>query len=43
MMIPRRTYFPMVLDRVQRYFGQYINGDKAREVWLDDGGQPVKW
>ncbi len=43
MMIPRRTYFPMVLDKIQRYFSQFINGDKTHEMWLDDAGQAVKW
>jgi len=49
-MISRVTYFPLVLDRVQRYFQRYATpvgtpaAAASADVWLeDDNGAPVRW
>lgn len=46
MMVSRITYFPMVLDRVVKYFNRFIDQSKqvmTNDMWLDYNGQPVKW
>ncbi|VEL12786.1 unnamed protein product [Protopolystoma xenopodis] len=34
-MVPRVTYFPLVLEKVLRQFSQYLSGPEANEVGLD--------
>jgi len=52
MLVSRITYFPLVMDRVQRYFQRYTSAaDKSSatptalgDLWLeDDNGSPVRW
>lgn len=45
MMVPRVTYFPLVLDRVVKYFNRFLDQgkDTLNEMWLDYDGQPIKW
>lgn len=45
MMVPRVTYFPLVLDRVVKYFNRFADQNKevVTEMWLDYDGQPLKW
>lgn len=45
MMVPRITYFPIVLDRVVKYFNRFMDNDKHSndDMWLDYDGQPIKW
>jgi len=52
MLVSRITYFPLVIDRVQRYFQRYTSTDKSSataatalgDIWLeDDNGSPVRW
>jgi len=52
MLVSRMTYFPLVIDRVQRYFQRYTTTDSSasgaadalKDVWLeDDNGSPVRW
>lgn len=45
MMVPRVTYFPIVLDRVVKYFNRFMDQSKqaADDMWLDYEGQPIKW
>jgi len=52
MLVSRMTYFPLVIDRVQRYFQRYTSADKSSagaasalvDIWLeDDNGSPVRW
>lgn len=47
MMVPRITYFPVVLDRVVKYFTRFmdnrIGGNPIDNMWLDYDGQPIKW
>lgn len=47
MMVPRITYFPIVLDRVVKYFHRFMDASKsanpADQMWLDYEGQPIKW
>jgi len=52
MLVSRMTYFPLVIDRVQRYFQRYTNAEKSPagtattlgDIWLeDDNGAPVRW
>lgn len=45
MMVPRVTYFPLVLDRVVKYFNRFLDQNKqvVTDMWLDYDGQPLKW
>nr|CAG4652079.1 EOG090X0BB3 [Triops cancriformis] len=44
LMVPRLSYFPLVTDKVRRYFARYIHPDKQdAELWLEFEGQPLKW
>jgi len=44
LMVPRQTYFPLVMDKIQRYFSEFVsNSLKNNEVWLDYNGTPLKW
>jgi len=45
MMVPRITYFPIVLDRVVKYFNRFMEQGKnnSEDMWLDYDGQPIKW
>lgn len=45
MMVPRVTYFPIVLDRVVKYFNRFMDPNKSTndDMWLDYDGQPIKW
>ncbi len=43
-MISRQTYFPLVTEKVQKYFSDYVNpSNKNNEVWLDFNDIPLKW
>lgn len=44
MMVPRVTYFPVVLDRVVKYFNRFMDQTKnsTDEMWLDYEGQHIK-
>uniref|UniRef100_A0A6G1SK62 Autophagy protein 5 n=1 Tax=Aceria tosichella TaxID=561515 RepID=A0A6G1SK62_9ACAR len=44
MMVPRVTYFPIVLDRVVKYFNRFMDQSKnsTDEMWLDFDGQHIK-
>lgn len=45
MMVPRISYFPIVLDRVIKYFNRFMDQKKlaSNDMWLDYDGQPIKW
>ncbi len=44
LMISRQTYFPLVTDKVQRYFSDYVNAaNRNNEMWLDYNGIALKW
>lgn len=47
LLVHRMSYFPLVLDRVQRYFNRFLNqhaGNGPGEMWLEDEtGMPVQW
>lgn len=45
MMASRVTYFPLVLDRVVKYFNRFLDQNKqvVTDMWLDYDGQPLKW
>jgi autophagy-related protein 5 len=44
MMVPRMTYFPIVLDRVVKYFNRFMDQSKnsTDDMWLDYEGQHIK-
>ncbi len=43
-MISRQTYFPLVMDKVQRHFSEFVSTSiKNNEIWLDYNGTPLKW
>jgi len=45
--IHRMSYFPLVIDRVQRYFSRFIDqraDHGSVEIWLEDeNGMPIQW
>lgn len=45
MMVSRVTYFPLVIDKVVKYFIRFTDQSKetTNEIWLDYEGQPLKW
>lgn len=43
MMVSRVTYFPLVLDRVVKYFNRFTEPKAINDLWLDYEGQPIKW
>ena len=43
-MVARQTYFPLVTDKTQRYFSEYISAaNRHNPIWLDFNGTPLKW
>lgn len=44
-MVSRVTYFPLVLDRVVKYFNRFMDQNRHvnNDMWLDYDGQPIKW
>lgn len=44
MMVSRVTYFPLVLDKVVKYFYRFVDQtkDTTNNMWLDYDGQPIK-
>ena len=46
LMVARITYFPLVMDKVIKYFSKFISSpdhQSLSNVWLDFNGQPLKW
>ncbi|KAK9736625.1 Autophagy protein Apg5 [Popillia japonica] len=44
LMVPRLSYFPLVTDKVKKYFLKFISNEKEdQEMWLEYDGQPLKW
>jgi len=45
LMVSRQTYFPLVLDKVQRHFAEFLSNpaNRANEIWLDFNGTALKW
>lgn len=43
LMLPRLSYFPLVTDKVSKYFSKFIKQDEPREMWLAYASQPLKW
>jgi len=42
-LVPRGTYFPLVLDKVFVHFQKASNQDSSADMWLECNGQPLKW
>lgn len=43
-MVSRQSYFPLVLDKVQRHFADFVSQTKKNnEIWLDFNGNNLKW
>nr|AWV66691.1 autophagy-related protein 5 [Brachionus koreanus] len=44
LMVSRQSYFPLVLDKVQRHFADFVSQTKKNnEIWLDYNGINLKW
>ena len=45
LMVPRVSYFPLVMDRVIKYFARFVDDSckHAHDLWLDFEGQKLKW
>ena len=43
-MVSRQTYFPLITEKVQKYFSDYVaSSNKNNEIWIDYNGTPLKW
>ena len=43
LMVPRVSYFPLVMEQVVRYFARFVPSDaKSDNVWLESEGQKLK-
>jgi autophagy-related protein 5 len=43
-MVPRHSYLPVVVDKIQRHFGDFVlTANKSNEIWFDYNGTPLKW
>ncbi|VDK54879.1 unnamed protein product [Anisakis simplex] len=42
-MVPRMSYFPLILPRVLQYFNTVVEPIAVDSVWLQYNGQPLKW
>lgn len=44
LMLPRLSYFPLVVDKVHKHFCRYVDERyHDNEMWLDYNGQPLRW
>lgn len=45
LMLPRVSYFPLLLDRVLKYFSRFVADhlQSGNDVWLEFEGQKLKW
>lgn len=42
-LVPRISYFPLVLEKAQKYFSGFVTEEDGDELWLDYQGIPLKW
>lgn len=42
-LVPRGSYFPLVIDKVFVHFQKASNQDDSKDMWLENNGQPLKW
>eukprot|EP00794_Sanderia_malayensis_P016032 gene16032-17652_t len=43
MLVPRLSYFPLVVDKMCRHFQKAAGQNDSDEMWLEYEGQPLKW
>ncbi|KAI5710991.1 hypothetical protein M8J76_014510 [Diaphorina citri] len=44
LMVPRLSYFPLVLEKVKKHFVKFVEAEyQDNEMWLDYNGTPLKW
>ena len=43
MLVPRVTYFPIVLDKVDAHFRRVSGADREDMPWLEYKRSPLKW
>lgn len=43
MLVPRVSYFPVVLEKVKKYFLSFVDASEVEDVWLEFEGFPLKW
>jgi autophagy-related protein 5 len=42
-MIPRQTYFPLLIESVRSHFIDYVSGFNKDDLWLEYDDQALKW
>jgi len=44
-MCSRVSYFPLVIDKVIKYFSRFVSQIKQPEtdIWIEYNGSPLKW
>lgn len=43
LLAPRQSYLPLVTDKVSKHLAQFVDKEKAGEIWFEYEGQPLKW
>ncbi|XP_076056027.1 autophagy protein 5 isoform X2 [Oratosquilla oratoria] len=44
LMVPRQSYFPLVMEKVRKHFSRAISSSlQEADVWLEYDGVPLKW
>ena len=44
LMVSRQTYFPLVTEKIQRHFSDFVtSSNRNNSIWLDYNGTPLKW
>jgi len=44
LMVARQTYFPLIIDKIQRHFSDFVStAVKSNDIWLDYNGTALKW
>lgn len=45
MMCPRVSYFPLVMDKVIKYFSRFVESSKQQssDIWIEFDDRPIKW
>jgi autophagy-related protein 5 len=43
MMVPRQSYFTLLIDTVRNHFESYVSTFNKDEIWFEYDNQPLKW
>lgn len=43
LLVPRVSYFPLVTEKLQKYFASHVDPGEVDEMWLEYNGVALKW